>query len=571
MPRAHIELDKRAVIAPVRRRTFGAFVEHLGRCVYTGLYEPGHPAANEDGFRMDVVELVRELGSTTVRYPGGNFVSGFRWEDSVGPREARPVRRDLAWRSLEPNQVGLDEFARWLELTGSELMLAVNLGTRGILPALGLLEYANHPSGTALSDLRIANGTPRPHNVRMWCLGNEMDGPWQEGFMTADDYGKLAVRTAAAMKMADKNLELVVCGSSGSGMPTFGDWERTVLEHSYEHVDYVSCHAYYQELDGDLGSFLASALDMDYHIDTVVATADHVGHKKRSKKKMQLSFDEWNVWYLKEHQEREKAAEASGEWRYAPRLLEDVYSVADAVVVGNLLMTLLKHSDRVTSASLAQLVNVIAPIMTEPGGPAWRQTTFFPFSITSRLAAGEVIRPVIEAPAYDTERRRLALQVRVETEHGGRVADPPLDLPLGRVPQPQPERQVLFHGHVRVQRVVLEDHGDVAVLRRQVVHHPLTDGDGATGDLLQAGDRPQRGRLAASGRTDEHHELALLHLKVQVVERLDAALVNLVHVVEDDLCHGGTPSLYRVQSLKHTRRGRKTCSRDTALKRELCR
>ena len=401
MVRAHIVLDKQAVIAPVRRRTFGSFVEHLGRCVYTGIYEPEHPSANEDGFRMDVVELVRELGSTTIRYPGGNFVSGFRWEDSIGPREQRPVRRDLAWHSLESNQVGLDEFAAWLKLTGSELMLAVNLGTRGIQPALDLLEYANHPSGTALSDLRIANGAAEPHNVRMWCLGNEMDGPWQTGFLTADDYGKLAARTAAAMKMADKDLELVVCGSSGSGMPTFGDWERTVLEHSYEYVDFVSCHAYYQEHDGDLGSFLASALDMDYFIDTVVATADHVGHKKRSTKKINISFDEWNVWYLKEHQESD---EVNDEWRHAPRQLEDVYSVADAVVVGNLLMTLLKRSDRVTSASLAQLVNVIAPIMTEPGGPAWRQTTFHPFSITSRLAGGEVIRPKIDAPVYTTAR-----------------------------------------------------------------------------------------------------------------------------------------------------------------------
>ncbi|MDF3140527.1 MULTISPECIES: alpha-N-arabinofuranosidase [unclassified Streptomyces] len=401
MPRAHVILDKHAVIAPVRRRTFGSFVEHLGRCVYTGLYEPEHPSANDDGFRMDVVELVRELGTRTVRYPGGNFVSGFRWEDSVGPRDKRPVRRDLAWHSLESNQVGLDEFARWLKLTDSEMMLALNLGTRGILPALDLLEYANHPSGTALSDLRIANGTPEPHNVRMWCLGNEMDGRWQTGFMTADDYGKLAARTAGAMKMADKDLELVVCGSSGSWMPTFGDWERTVLEHTYDHVDYVSCHAYYQELDGDLGSFLASATDMDYFIDTVVATADHVGYKKRSNKKINLSFDEWNVWYQKEHAESD---EVNDEWRHAPRQLEDVYSVADAVVVGNLLMTLLKHSDRVTSASLAQLVNVIAPIMTEPGGPAWRQTTFYPFSITSRLAAGEVIRPVVEAPTYTTAR-----------------------------------------------------------------------------------------------------------------------------------------------------------------------
>ncbi|MET7453474.1 alpha-N-arabinofuranosidase [Streptomyces sp. NPDC005574] len=401
MPRAHIELDRRAVIAPVRRRTFGSFVEHLGRCVYTGLYEPEHPSANDDGFRMDVVALVRELGSTAIRYPGGNFVSGFRWEDSVGPRDKRPVRRDLAWHSLESNQVGLDDFARWLKLTDSELMLAVNLGTRGIQSALDLLEYANHPSGTALSDLRVANGTPTPHNVRMWCLGNEMDGPWQTGFMTADDYGKIAARTAAAMKMADKDLELVACGSSGSGMPTFGDWERTVLEHTYDHVDYVSCHAYYQEHDGDLGSFLASATDMDYFLDTVVATADHVGYKKRSKKKINISFDEWNVWYQKEHHESD---EVNDEWRHAPRQLEDVYSVADAVVVGNLLMTLLKHSDRVTSASLAQLVNVIAPIMTEPGGPAWRQTTFHPFSITSRLASGEVIRPLIQAPVYDTAR-----------------------------------------------------------------------------------------------------------------------------------------------------------------------
>lgn len=315
---------------------------------------------------MDVVALVRELGSTTIRYPGGNFVSGFRWEDSVGPRDKRPVRRDLAWHSLESNQVGLDEFARWLKLTDSELMLAVNLGTRGIQPALDLLEYANHPSGTALPDLRIANGTPEPHNVRMWCFGNEMDGSWQTGFMTADNYGKLTPRTAAAMKMADKDLELVVCGSSGFWMPTFGDWERTVLEHTYDHVDYVSCHAYYQELDGDLGSFLASATDMDYFIDTVVATADHVGYKETLQEE-----DQHLVRRVERLVPEEARGVRRGQRRVAarpPRQLEDVYSVADAVVVGNLLMTLLKHSDRVTSASLAQLGNVIAPIMTEPGG-----------------------------------------------------------------------------------------------------------------------------------------------------------------------------------------------------------
>lgn len=400
MTTAHIAIDRTAVVAPINRRIFGSFVEHLGRCVYDGIYEPGHPTANEDGFRLDVVDLVKELGSTTIRYPGGNFVSGYRWEDGVGPRENRPVRRDLAWHSLESNQVGTDEFARWCKLTGSELMMAVNLGTRGIEAALDLLEYSNHPSGTALSDQRIANGAPEPHSIKMWCLGNEMDGPWQTGYMTADDYGKLAARTAQAMKAADKNLELVVCGSSGSSMPTFGDWERTVLEHSYEHVDYISCHAYYQERGGDLDSYLASSLDMQYFIETVVSTADHVGNKLRSTKKIKLSFDEWNIWYLDEHQASDEVNE---DWTFAPRQLEDVYSVADAVVLGNLLITLLKNHDRVGSASLAQLVNVIAPIMTEPGGAVWRQTTFFPFSVTSRLARGEVLRPRIDVGTYPTK------------------------------------------------------------------------------------------------------------------------------------------------------------------------
>lgn len=395
-----IRIDRSAVVAPISRRIFGSFVEHLGRCVYDGIYEPGHPTANEDGFRMDVIELVRELGSTTIRYPGGNFVSGYRWEDGVGPRDQRPVRRDLAWHSIETNQVGLEEFARWCKLTDSELMMAVNLGTRGIDAALDLLEYANHPSGTALSDQRIANGAKEPYNIRMWCLGNEMDGPWQIGHMSAEDYGKIAARTASAMKTADKDLELVVCGSSGSSMPTFGEWERVVLEQSYDYVDYISCHAYYQERNGDLGSYLASSLDMQYFIETVVATADHVKHKLKKEKTIKLSFDEWNIWYLDEHQASD---EVNDEWRVAPRQLEDVYSVADAVVFGNLLITLLKNHDRVASASLAQLVNVIAPIMTEPGGDTWRQTTFFPFSVTSRLAKGEVLRPQINAGTYSTK------------------------------------------------------------------------------------------------------------------------------------------------------------------------
>jgi len=399
MVETRITLDRESVVAPVNRRLFGAFVEHLGRCVYDGIYEPSHPTANNDGFRMDVVDLVRELGSTTIRYPGGNFVSGYKWEDGIGPRATRPTRLDLAWHSLETNEVGVDEFARWCKLTGSELMMAVNLGTRGLDAALDLLEYTNFPKGTELSDQRVANGSAEPYDIRMWCLGNEMDGPWQVGHMSADEYGRLAGRTASAMKMVDPDLELVISGSSGTLMPTFGEWERTVLEHSYESVDFVSCHAYYQQRNNDLGSFLASSTDMEHYIATVVSTADHVKHKLRSKKTVNLSFDEWNIWYLDEHHSTEKKFTG---WERAPRLLEDVYTVADAVVLGSLMITILKNSDRVTSASLAQLVNVIAPIMTEPGGAAWRQTTFFPFSTTSRLARGEVLMPRIVTEQYDT-------------------------------------------------------------------------------------------------------------------------------------------------------------------------
>jgi alpha-N-arabinofuranosidase len=398
---ARLTVDPHFEVGPINRRLFGSFVEHLGRCVYDGIYEPGHPTADAEGFRQDVIELVRELGVSTVRYPGGNFVSGFRWEDSVGPRPDRPRRLDLAWHSTETNEVGLHEFAGWLEKIDSELMLALNLGTRGTLEALDLLEYSNIRGGSTLSEQRVANGRTEPFGVQMWCLGNEMDGPWQLGHRSAEDYGKLASQTAKALRQLDPSVELVVCGSSSAHMPTFGEWERVVLTEAYDDVDYISCHAYYEEKNGDLGSFLASAVDMDHFIDTVVATADHVRSVKRSDKQINISFDEWNVWYIDRYHAEEELTGIDN-WPVAPRLLEDVYSVADAVVFGNLLISLLKHADRVTSASLAQLVNVIAPIMTEPGGPAWKQTTFFPFATTSRLATGTALEVKLEAPEYDT-------------------------------------------------------------------------------------------------------------------------------------------------------------------------
>ncbi|WP_432118230.1 alpha-N-arabinofuranosidase [Streptomyces sp. bgisy032] len=399
MPTARLTLDPGFRIGAVDRRLFGSFVEHMGRCVYSGIYEPGHPDADEHGFRTDVLDLTRELGVTTVRYPGGNFVSNYRWEDGVGPVQDRPARLDLAWRSVETNAFGLNEFMTWARKAGVEPMMAVNLGTRGVAEALQLLEYTNHPGGTALSDLRRDHGAADPHGVRMWCLGNEMDGPWQMGHKTAEEYGRLAAETARAMKRFDPDLELVACGSSNAYIDTFASWEAKVLEHTYEFADYISLHAYYEPVGDDLDSFLASGAEMDRMIDSIVATADHVAAKRRTGKKIKLSFDEWNVWYQSRF-----PGETALDWREAPRLIEDVYDVTDAVVVGSLLITLLRHADRVGAACQAQLANIIAPIMTEPGGTAWRQTIFHPFALTARHARGTVLRVEPQSPVIDTAR-----------------------------------------------------------------------------------------------------------------------------------------------------------------------
>ncbi|MFY1632887.1 alpha-N-arabinofuranosidase [Solwaraspora sp. WMMB335] len=396
-----VHIDPAFAIAPVRRRTFGSFVEHMGRCVYTGIYEPEHPSADEHGMRRDVLDLVREQGVTVVRYPGGNFVSGYRWEDGVGPREQRPTRLEPAWHSVESNAFGLHEFVTWAQTAKVEPMMAVNLGTRGPAEAMELLEYANHPGGTRLSDLRHKHGRAEPYGIRMWCLGNEMDGPWQLGHQTAQEYGRRAAETARAMRMIDPGLELVACGSSGPSMPTFASWEATVLEHAYDQVDFVSAHMYQEEHDGDLASFLACGVEMDRFIGDIVATCDYVRAKTRQQKRIDISFDEWNVWYMSRGI---FGADGPAGWMHAPALCEDDYTVADAVVVGSLLITLLRRSDRVTAACQAQLVNTIGAIRAEAGGPAWRQTIFYPFAYTARHASGTVLRVECRAPLLQTSR-----------------------------------------------------------------------------------------------------------------------------------------------------------------------
>ncbi len=391
-------MDRDFAIGRTNPRLFGAFVEHLGRCVYGGIFEPGHPTADKRGFRGDVLALVKELRPTIMRYPGGNFVSGYNWEDGVGPIEQRPRRLDLAWFTTEPNRFGTNEFIDWCRAAEIEPMLAVNLGTRGGDAARNLVEYCNFPAGTAWSDLRRKHGWEKPHDVKFWCLGNEVDGPWQMEHKTATQYGMVAREAAKMMRWTDPTVELAACGSSGRNMPSFGHWEEEVLEHTFDHVEYISLHTYINNYKDDTAAFLAAPDLMDRFIDEVVAIADSVAARRRSSKRIMLSFDEWNVWYRTRRSRAERVKEG---WPVAPPILEEIYNMQDALAFGGACISLLNHADRVTAACLAQLVNVIAPIMTETGGPAWRQTIFHPFAQMSRLGRGRVLRTHVESDTYD--------------------------------------------------------------------------------------------------------------------------------------------------------------------------
>ena len=399
MKQAKIILDKDYRVSRVDERLFGSFIEHLGRAVYGGIYEPSHPLADDLGFRTDVIEAVKKLGVPIVRYPGGNFVSGFHWEDSVGPVASRPKRLDLAWFTTETNEVGLHEFARWADRAGAEMMYAINLGTRGPEQARDIVEYANHRGGSKFSDLRIANGKKDPFNIKVWCLGNEMDGPWQMGRKTAGEYGHIANEAAKMMKWVDPSIEVVACGSSSSEMPTFGSWELDMLDQCYDNIDYVSLHRYYGNPTGDTPGFLARTMDMDDFIHSVTSICDAVKGKKHSKKQVNLSFDEWNVWYHSNEQDKEIWKREK--WGRALPLLEDIYNFEDALLVGSMLLTLLRNADRVKIACLAQLVNVIAPIMTRNGGGCWAQTIYYPFMHASQYGRGTVLKAVVQSPVYD--------------------------------------------------------------------------------------------------------------------------------------------------------------------------
>jgi alpha-N-arabinofuranosidase len=396
---ARVYVDSRRTIAPLDRNLFGSFLEHLGRAIYEGIYDPGSKLSDASGFRKDVVDEIRQLGVPIVRYPGGNFVSGYNWLDGVGPKKDRPRTLDKAWNTIESNQFGTNEFMAWCKAVGTEPLMGLNLGTGTAEDAAALVEYCNVEKGTRWSDLRRQHGIADPYKVQHWCLGNEMDGPWQIGHMSATEYGLKAADAARQMRYVDSSLKLIACGSSGPLMPTYLEWDREVLEQCYQYVDGLSLHRYFGNNDRDSGSdtskYLAMNLSMERQIAETIAVCDLVRGHKRSPKKLWLSFDEWNVWY------RTNTGDAvDGHRTEAPHLLEEVYNLEDALLVGGLINSLLRNADRVKLACLAQLINVIAPIMTDTNG-ILRQTIYYPYSWALQFARGAVLDLLVESSTYE--------------------------------------------------------------------------------------------------------------------------------------------------------------------------
>ncbi|MCQ2416714.1 MAG: alpha-N-arabinofuranosidase [Oscillospiraceae bacterium] len=398
MKKTVIDIRQSHIIGETDSRLFGSFIEHLGRAVYGGIYEPSHPLADHMGFRQDVLGMVKALHVPVVRYPGGNFVSGYHWEDGIGPKALRPRKKELAWKCIEPNWIGIDEFQEWAKRAETEIIMAVNLGTGTPEEAGNLVEYCNCDYDTYYVQKRRENGFEKPFGIHLWCLGNEMDGEWQICRKTPEEYARIACETAKIMKWTDPSIELIACGSSHAGMPTFGEWERCVLRECYPYIEYLSIHSYYGNQSGNTAEFLAKSLDMDAYIQETVRICDEIQEELQEEKKIYLAFDEWNVWFHSNGRDKEIAP-----WQIAPPLLEDIYTMEDALLTGCLMMTLMRNCSRVKIACLAQLVNVIAPIMTRNHGPAWAQTIYYPFLHASLYGRGRVVEVSCQCESYTTE------------------------------------------------------------------------------------------------------------------------------------------------------------------------
>lgn len=396
MDQTNVILHRDYQIGQVDSRIFGGFLEHIGRAVYEGVYDPQSRQTDEQGFRKDVLSSLKNLGFTVMRYPGGNFASGYHWLDGVGPRSSRPVVQDLASLSIEPNQFGTDEYIQLVRKMNWTSLITVNLGTGTPEEARNWVEYCNGPAGTKYSNLRAGNGSAEPYNVRLWGLGNEMDGPWQQGHVPADQYAIRAQQAAKLMKDVDPSIELVVCGSAEIGLPTYLEWDRTVLEHVGDYADFISLHRYVGNSTGNTADYLAVTNSIDQQIEVMDALCRFAQAKAHSRKRYYLAFDEWNVWYRTQN-----AESVNGHGKFAQHLVEEAYNLEDALVVAGFLNSFIRHADTVKIANLAQIVNVIAPILTR-GEELLLQSIYYPLIIYEPRREGIALQPIVKGPGYES-------------------------------------------------------------------------------------------------------------------------------------------------------------------------
>jgi alpha-N-arabinofuranosidase len=391
--RGRIKIDTERVIGDIDPLIFGNFIEHLGRCIDGGIFEEKSPLSDSNGFRKDVMDAVRKLNVTQLRWPGGNFSSNYHWMDGIGPRDQRPPRLEMAWGTVESNRFGTHEFLNYVEQVHAEPYICANFGTGTWTEAQQWVEYCNSKEDTAMTRLRRQNGRAQPWNVKFWGLGNEMDGPWQMGHRSAEDYGKFALEGAKLMKWTDPNIKLIAAGSSNYQPGSdWTQWNRTILQFLNQHADFLSLHLYVGNESNDYLDFLACSVELDDKIKTAEGIIDAAVSGQPGNRKIYIAWDEWNVWYR-----------ARGDSQRGRRILEEHYNLEDALVVATFLSSFVNHAHIVKMANMAQLVNVIAPIFTNDKG-LYLQTIYYPLQLFALNSKGKALQTFVDSPRYKCKR-----------------------------------------------------------------------------------------------------------------------------------------------------------------------
>ena len=398
---ARIKIDIDRQIGEINNNIYGNFVEHLGRCVYGGIYDPDSPLSDDKGIRLDVLEAAKGLNIPLTRYPGGNFVSNYHWKDGVGPKEDRPPRMELAWARLETNQFGTNEFIEFARRLGTEPYFAVNLGTGTIREAQEWVEYCNVKEGPYYAELRKKHGYPKPYNIKYWSLGNEMDGFWQMGHLNAEDYSKKAREAAKLMLLTDPSIKLVAAGASNfrpNNDPH--EWNAKVLAELRDVVDYIALHMYVGNHQDNYYNFVSSPLVLEERTQVVKGMIQREMEKadRGDRDPIYIAWDEYNIWYRWREDET-----MSGE-----RALEERYNLEDALVIAGFLNAFIRNADIVKMANMAQLVNVIAPIFAEKDD-MFKQTIYYPLQLFANNMFGTSLDVYVDCDTYDTDEFYLGL------------------------------------------------------------------------------------------------------------------------------------------------------------------